>query len=265
VPPLALPDLEDKGWESVGHSESVQLFVERAKSVRPGFQITEMNAPAIAQICLRLDGIPLALELAAARIGMLTPEQIAARLDDRFQLLTGGSRTALPRQQTLRSLIDWSYDLLSEEERGLFCQLSVFVGGWTLEASEAICPDLDVLDLLTQLVKKSLVVAEEREDQAETRFRLLETIRQYGNEKLAAAGESTAVHERHAHYYARLAAEHEPHYYGPELALWLRKFEMDAGNVGAAHEWLLESDPLKALQLAIDSLRAPARRPFYPM
>ena len=174
--------------ETLRRSEAVQLFVERAAAIKPGFDLNEHNAPAVAQICQRLDGIPLALELAAARVGMLTPEQIAARLDDRFRLLTGGSRTALPRQQTLRSLIDWSYDLLSEPERLLFCQLSVFVGGWSLEAAEAVCPDLDVLELLAQLVKKSLVVAEEGEDQAATRFRLLETIRQYARDQLLETG-----------------------------------------------------------------------------
>ena len=193
----------------------MQLFVERAAAVKPGFDLNEHNAPAVAQICQRLDGIPLALELAAARVGMLTPQQIAARLDDRFRLLTGGSRTALPRQQTLRSLIDWSYDLLSEPERLLFCRLSVFVGGWSLEAAEAVCPDLDVLELLAQLVQKSLVVAEEREEPAQTRFRLLETIRQYARDRLLEMDAVAQVRDRHLDYYLKFAEAGEHNFFGP--------------------------------------------------
>ena len=138
VPPLALPEADSFDLDALRRSEAVQLFLARAGAVKPGFGLNEQNAQPVAQICQRLDGIPLALELAAARVAMLTPQQIATRLDDRFRLLTGGSRTALPRQQTLRSLIDWSYDLLSEPERILFCQLAVFVGGWSLEAAEAV-------------------------------------------------------------------------------------------------------------------------------
>ena len=165
----------------------MRLFIERATLVQPHFAVTKDNAPAIAQICFRLDGIPLAIELAAARANVLAVDQIAKRLDDRFRLLTGGARTALPRQQTLRALIDWSYNLLSEKERLLFRRLAVFVGGWTLEAEEAVCSgegiesDL-VLDLLSQLVKKSLVVM--AEENGESRYHPLETIRQYAREKL---------------------------------------------------------------------------------
>ena len=144
------------------------------------------NTTAVASIVRRLDGIPLALELAAARVKVLSAEQIAARLDDRFRLLTGGSRTALPRQQTLRALIDWSYDLLPADECRLLRQLSVFAGGWTLEAAEAVGEDLDVLDVVEQLVNKSLVIAEEQG--REIRYRLLETIRQYARDKLFEAG-----------------------------------------------------------------------------
>ena len=149
--------------------EAIRLFVERAAAVLPGFTVTNANAPALAQVCARLDGIPLAIELAAARVNVLRVEQIAARLDDRFRLLTGGSRTAVPRQQTLRALIDWSYDLLTESERLLLQRLAVFAGGWTLEAAEAVCAggslnQDDVLDVLTQLVNKSLVVAEREQE-----------------------------------------------------------------------------------------------------
>ena len=240
VPPLALPDSNDFDVETLRCSEAVQLFVERAAAVKPGFELSEHNAPAVAQICRRLDGIPLALELAAARVGVLTPQQIATRLDDRFRLLTGGSRTALPRQQTLRSLIDWSYDLLSESERLLFRQLSVFVGGWSLEAVETVSPELDVLELLAQLVHKSLVVADESLHEAATRFRLLETIRQYAREKLEDYGETGETSGRHARFFANLAAEAEAHLRGgSKILLWLQRLESEHGNLRAALNWCL--------------------------
>ena len=165
--------------------DSIRLFVERAATAKPGFALTKDNASFLAQICYRLDGIPLAMELAASRVKVLSPEQIAARLDDRFRLLTGGSRTALPRQQTLRAMIDWSYSLLSEQEKTLFRRLAVFVGGWTLEAAESVCADVeqdgslphDILDLLARLVDKSLIVIEEVI--GEIRYHRFETIRQY--------------------------------------------------------------------------------------
>ncbi len=250
VPPLALPDQDSTDLDTLRQSEAVQLFVERAVAVRPGFDLSGQNAPAVGQICLRLDGVPLALELAAARIGMLTSEQIAARLDDRFRLLTGGSRTALPRQQTLRSLIDWSYDLLSEAERSLFCQLSVFVGGWSLEAAEAVCTDLDVLELLTQLVKKSLVVAEERAEQAETRFRLLETIRQYARDKLLETGAVAMVRDRHLDYYQKFAEAGEPNFFGPHRLEWVDQCEREHDNFRAALQWGLDRNSDGALRLA---------------
>jgi len=249
VPPLALPDQNGTDLETLRQSEAVQLFVERAVAVRPGFDLSGQNAPAVTQICLRLDGVPLALELAAARIGMLTPAQIAARLDDRFRLLTGGSRTALPRQQTLRSLIDWSYDLLSEAERLLFCQLSVFVGGWSLEAAEAVCPDLDVLELLAQLVKKSLVVADERSEQAETRFRMLETIRQYARDKLLETGAAALARDRHLDYYLKFAEAGEPNIYGPQRLEWVDRCELEHDNFRAALQWGLDHDVEAAMRL----------------
>jgi predicted ATPase/class 3 adenylate cyclase len=198
IPSLSLPDVQHFSFgapdvaSALSHYESVRLFIDRALAVAPAFAVTNHNAPAVAQICQHLDGIPLAIELAAVRVKVLAPEQIAARLDDRFRLLTGGSRTALPRQQTLRALVDWSYDLLTGPERILFRRLSVFAGGWLLEASEGICAgdgveELEVLDLLAQLVDKSLVLAEEHVGEA--RYGLLETLRQYGTEKLRAAGE----------------------------------------------------------------------------
>jgi predicted ATPase/class 3 adenylate cyclase len=249
VPPLALPDSDDASLEILRRSEAVQLFIERALAARPGFALTGRNGPAVAQICRRLDGIPLALELAAARVGMLTPEQIATRLDDRFRLLTGGSRTALPRQQTLRSLIDWSYDLLSEAERLLFCQLSVFVGDWSLEAAEAVCTDLDVLELLAQLVKKSLVVADEGSKQAETRFRLLETIRQYARDKLLETGAAGMVRDRHLDYYLKFAEAGEFNIYGPQRLEWVDRCEMEHDNFRAALQWGLDHDVEAAMRL----------------
>jgi non-specific serine/threonine protein kinase len=249
VPPLALPDADSTALASLHRSEAIQLFIERAAGVRPGFGLNEANAPAVAQICRRLDGIPLALELAAARVGMLTPQQIATRLDDRFRLLTGGSRTALPRQQTLRSLIDWSYDLLSEPERLLFCQLAVFVGGWSLEAAEAVCPDADVLELLSQLIKKSLVVAEEREDLATTRFHLLETIRQYARDRLLELEANTQVRDRHLDYYLKFAEAGESNSFGPQRMEWLYTCELEHDNFRAALQWALEYNVEAAMRL----------------
>ena len=214
VPSLAVPEPGQlPPLETLARLGAVRLFVERAALARPGFALTAQNAPAIAQICQRLDGIPLAIELAAARVRALSAEEINARLDDRFRLLTGGSRTALPRQQTLRALIDWSYSLLSEPERLLFKRLAVFVGGWTLAAAEQVCSDnsLDpatVLDTLSRLVDKSLVVAEEAA--SETRYSRLETIRQYSREKFAETDEVAVVRDRHLAYYVQFSEMADP-------------------------------------------------------
>jgi predicted ATPase/DNA-binding CsgD family transcriptional regulator len=225
---------------SVAEHEAVRLFVERARAAQPAFAMTERNAPVVVQVCRRLDGIPLALELAAARVTVLAVDQIAARLDDRFRLLTGGSRTALPRQQTLRALLDWSHDLLSEGERVLLRRLSVFAGGWTLEASEGVCAGdgletSEVLDLLVRLVEKSLVVAEERG--AEVRYRLLETLRQYGAEKLRDAGEEAAVRARHLEWFAALAERAEEPLWGPDQVAWFDRLQAEGDNLRAALEW----------------------------
>ena len=209
VPSLELPDAEPSAsLEQLLLKPAVQLFVQRAMAARPRFALTVGNAQAVVQICRRLDGIPLALELAAARIEALTAEQIAQRLDQRFRLLTGGSRAALPRQQTLGATLDWSYDLLGKHERLLFERLAVFTGGWTLEAAEAVCAGRgldseDVLDVLAQLTRKSLVVADEVADGAE-RYSLPETVRDYARQKLAMRGSAQigALRERHAEFYA---------------------------------------------------------------
>jgi predicted ATPase/class 3 adenylate cyclase len=250
VPSLATPDPRRlPPIETLTQYEGVRLFVERAAAVLPGFTVTNANAPAIAQVCARLDGIPLALELAAARVNVLRVEQIAARLDDRFRLLTGGSRGAVPRQQTLRALIDWSYDLLAESERLLLQRLAGFAGGWALEAAEAVCAggslnQDDVLGVLTQLVNKSLVVAE-REQSQETRYRLLETIRQYALERLAASGEADAVRRRHADYYVALAEAAEPHLRSREQGAWLDRLEVEHDNLRAALGWALAGGDLE--------------------
>jgi predicted ATPase len=211
VSSLSMPDPhESPSVELLNQYEAVKLFAERARTVMPGFILTDENSIAITQICLRLDGIPLALELAAARLRMLPVEQIAARLNDSFRLLTGGSRMVLPRHQTLQALIDWSYELLTRAERVVFRRLAVFAGGWTLEAAEAVCigegiKTDEVFDLLAHLLDKSLVLAEEHSKTA--RYRMLETIRQYALAKLAASGDADIVRRRHAEYYLALAEQ----------------------------------------------------------
>jgi predicted ATPase/class 3 adenylate cyclase len=250
VPSLAVPAQgQPEPLERLTQYEAVRLFVERAMAARSDFQVTNATAPALAEICWRLDGIPLAIELAAARVRVLGLEQIARRLDNRFRLLTGGSRTALPRQQTLRALVDWSHDLLGDVEKILLRRLSVFAGGWTLEATEAVCAGEDiaadeVLDLLGGLVDKSLVVAEELASRdvaaGEVRYRLLETIRQYAAEKLQACGEGAAVRARHAAYYLELAETAWPHLARQEQLAWYARLEADLDNLRASLRWTME-------------------------
>lgn len=248
VPSLSLPDAGTPTPESLLPCEAVQLFAERAIAVNARFSVTTTNAPAVAQVCQRLDGIPLALELAAARVKVFSAEQIAARLNDSFRLLTGGSRTALPRQQTLRAMIDWSYDLLSEPEQALLRQLSVFAGGWTFEAAEAVCADLDVLELLPQLVNKSLVLADE--PQGQVRYRLLETIRQYARDRLLEAGESAAVRNRHLDYFLILSREAEDGMRGTAAYAWYERLQPEIDNLQAATDWAQEARPEDSLFLA---------------
>jgi predicted ATPase/class 3 adenylate cyclase len=247
VPSLSLPDPAQVTREAVMEFESIQLFVERASAANPKFDMTDENASDVAQICRRLDGIPLALELAAARSSVFSPGEIASRLDDRFRLLTGGSRTALERHQTLRALIDWSYDLLSDGEQTLLRQLSVFAGNWTFEAAEAVCSDLDVLTLLTQLINKSLVIVDESE--SSTRYRLLETIRQYGRDKLLEAGESEQARNRHLDFFLIFAETAETYIDGPGELEWGILFDAEYDNLRTALEWGLEQDVEKALRL----------------
>ena len=247
VPSLSAPNPVEVRREALEEFESVQLFVERAQAANPKFQLSDSNTSSVAQICSRLDGIPLALELAAARVAMFSAEQIATRLDDRFKLLTGGSRTALPRQQTLRALIDWSYDILSEEERALLRRLSVFVGGWTFEAAEAICPDLDILNLLTQLVNKSLVIVDEGAEA--TRYHLLETIRQYARDKLLETGEAKRIRDAHLNYFVKFSEETGPYMDTSEVLDWIPKLDAENDNIHAAFEWGLDHDVEACLQI----------------
>jgi predicted ATPase/class 3 adenylate cyclase len=233
---------------SLADSESTSLFVDRARAANSKFSLTDSNASSVAQICHRLDGIPLAIELAAARTKLLSVDQIAARLDDLFRLLVGGSRTALPRQQTLRALIDWSYDLLSDEEKNLLRIASVFVGGWTLEALEAVSEDYLALEHLEGLVNKSLVVTEEHE--SEMRFFLLETIRQYAREKLFEAKQSSAARDRHFIYFDELSETLWESFRSEKLLPMVSKANDEVENLRAALEWGMENHIEENLRLA---------------
>ncbi|HYO11885.1 MAG TPA: LuxR C-terminal-related transcriptional regulator [Thermoanaerobaculia bacterium] len=243
VPSLSLPDLRRlPDIESLPRYGAARLFVERAVAVKPSFALTEQNAPSVARVCYRLDGIPLALELAAARSRVLSVEEISARLDDCFGLLSSGGRTAMPRHKTLRATMDWSHDLLPEEESTLFRRLSVFADGFSLEAAESVCAgeDLDrgrVLDLLSHLVDKSLVVV--REVDGAARYRLLEMVRQYGQEKLQGSGDRAEVRRRHAGYYLALAEEAEPELNGPEQVGRLDELDRENGNLRVVMSWAL--------------------------
>jgi predicted ATPase/DNA-binding SARP family transcriptional activator len=242
VPSLPLPDMQAASLDALSQNDCVRLFVDRALAASPHFRLKEKNAPAIAQICQRLDGIPLAIELAAARTRVFPAEQIAARLSDRFRLLTGGSRTALERHQTLSALIDWSYDLLSEPERALLRRLSIFAGGWSFEAAQVVCGEGlrdDVLDLLTHLVDKSLVAVEEEAE--EGRYHLLETIRQYARDKLFESGEAELVRDRHLEFFLHFAEEAEPKLRSAEQLAWLTRVESEYDNLRTALAWSLES------------------------
>jgi predicted ATPase len=244
LPPLSFPDTYDSfKRQALEQYAAARLFIERALAVQPAFQVSDENAMAVAGICQRLDGIPLALELAAARVGALSVVQIEARLSDRFRLLTGGDRTALPRQQTLRALIDWSFDLLTEPERALFRRLAVFSGSFTLEAAEAIgagdqAGGMDVLTPLTNLIEKSLVGL----DPDSGRYRLLETVRQYAQERLTESGGEDSVRTRHAAFYLRFAEGATPELFGPRQGAWLARLDHDRENLLAVHEWYGRAD-----------------------
>ena len=265
VPSLEVPD-NQQVVEKFRTFESVRLFEERAQLVRMGFSLTIENVSSVAEICNRLDGIPLAIELAAARVSIFSAEQIAMRLRENFSFLTTGNRTALPRHQTLRAAIDWSYDLLSPAEKSVFQRLSVFVNGWTLEAAESVCSDSHLksealLDLLTKLTNKSLVVSQE--GHGRTRYRMLETIRQYAIEKLIEAGESELLRDRHLEYFLKLAETADPHLIRPEQIEWLSLLDAEHENLHLALEWTLSKESAEpALNLCRSLLWFWAIRPY---
>jgi predicted ATPase len=259
VSPLSLPDLKRlPPLEALSQYAAVSLFLERARAVRPDFALTSENAAAVAEICVCLDGLPLAIELAAARLRIFTPNLLLARLENRLEVLTGGPRDLPARQQTLRDTIQWSYDLLNEAAQTLFRRLSVFEGGCSLEAAEAVCGD-NVLDLLTRLVEESLVLYEEPPVHAartggaarvpsrvergcgEGRYRLLEMIREYAREQLAASGETDTLREQHARFFLSMAEKAEPELAGPDQGRWLDRLEREHDNLRAALAWSLES------------------------
>ncbi len=279
VPALSIPTRDIVDRDKLAQFEAVRLFVARARAAKPGFELAEANSEAVGQIVRRLNGIPLAIELAAARVRLLSPAQIAARLDDRFRLLTGGSRTALPRQQTLRALIDWSYDLLDEDEQWFLRQMSVFSGGWTLEAAEYVVESarqdlrgfdkslsdasdsinleglrqLDAFDLLASLVNKSLVRIDDSADRGsddEIRYNYLETIRQYARDRLVEAGESQQARTRHLNYFLQISddgfAGTMESFRDPAR---LKSLEGDLDNLRVALDWSEASDPMAAIYL----------------
>ncbi len=281
VPSLALPtapdaaggpygqsDLDDGELAEISRAEAVRLFVERATATLPSFTLDTTNAAAVVEICRRLDGIPLALELAAARINVLSAVEIAQGLGDRFRLLTGGRRTAVPRQRTLQALIDWSWDLLTDEDRRLLRRLSVFAGGWTLEAAVSVAADLpaaqggagpedgirapgdgsrlDILDGLGRLADRSLVVVDHG---TTTRYHMLETIRQYAGDQLTASGETAGLRDRHLAYFRRLALESARELEGPKMAAWLGRLDAEVDNLRTALDWAFETRPEDALRV----------------
>ena len=252
-PSLALPENgKELSANEVSQYEAVQLFVARAKNKQPDFNLSDQNSKAVLQICNRLDGIPLAIELAASRVNVFNPELIVSKLDDRFRLLTGGSRTALERHKTLQATVDWSYDLLSDNEKKIFHQLSVFVGGFDLKAFEHICKTTaaeneDLMDLLTSLIEKSLVITKTVENGA-YRYQLLETIRHYAKEKLLESGESDSVRESHYQYYY-MFSEQAYMENTTKYEYWVDQLELEHENIIAALEWVRD-DIEKRLQLA---------------
>ena len=242
VPPLAVPvHAGDFDLQNVSQYAAVELFIQRARNIRPDFTVTNENAPAIAEICHRLDGLPLAIELAAARIKMMTPRELLSKLERRFDVLRGGGRDLPERQQTLRSAIDWSYELLGDSTKKLFRRLSVFVGGWTLDASEAVCNldgDLgfDVMDEMETLVDNNLLLQTQDAD-GQTRFGMLETIREYAHERLIQSNEIDQIRRQHALYYLEFTRKVEPLVRSRERVKYTRKMRQEFGNIRAILEW----------------------------
>ena len=254
VPPLALPDADSDGDATLAGSPAVEFFLDRAQAVKPGFELTDENAAAVAGICRRLDGLPLAIELAAARVKLLSPQGILERLEKRLELLTGGAHDLPTRQRTLRDAIDWSYNLLEPSEQALLARLGVFAGGCSLEVADAVCGDRmnlgEVFEGLASLVDKSLVRQSDGAD-GEPRFGLLETIREYALERLEAQGELEALRRRHAERYLELVLAAEPELTRANQALWLNRLDEENDNIRAALSWTIASGEIElGLQLA---------------
>jgi predicted ATPase/class 3 adenylate cyclase len=251
---LAVPD-EDAAPDQLAHAPAAQLFADRARAVRPDFVLDDTTAPIVAEICRRLDGVPLAIELAAARVGSLSVNEIAQRLDHRFRLLTGGRRTAMERHQTLRGTVDWSYELLTPQQARMFNRLAVFAGGFTLDAAEAVAADdpvesLEVLDVLSGLLSRSMIGVTEAN--GTTRYHLLETMRQYARERLDEAGESAGVHERHAHHFLGLAEDVAIGVTGADEPRWVRIVDAELANLRAALDWYVATgNAEQALRLVL--------------
>ncbi|MCA1701967.1 MAG: hypothetical protein LC808_01320, partial [Actinobacteria bacterium] len=255
--PLALPDPDDHTTlEDIARSPAVALFIERARAVKAGFSLTPDNAADVAAICRRLDGLPLAIELAAARVNLLSPSSLLSRLDRGLKVLSSGRRDASQRQRTLRAAIAWSYDLLSPDEQSLFCRLGVFAGGFSLEAAEQVCDrgdlDTDVLDGVASLVDKSLVRTVEGHDD---RFSMLETIREFAQENLDESREADDIRRAHAEFFRALAEEAEPHLIGPYQKLWLDRIEQEHDNLRTALDWAVTTDETLAVGLGADLSR----------
>ncbi|CAG0954135.1 hypothetical protein GPROT1_00318, partial [Gammaproteobacteria bacterium] len=259
VPPLALPPLDPLQvsggltGETLSQYAAVELFIQRARDVKPDFTVTNETAPAIAEICCRLDGLPLAIELAASRIKLLSPQALLNRLGHRLEMLKGGARDLPLRQQTLRNTIDWSFDLLDENARVLFRRLSVFVGGWTYDMAEAVVNadgqlGIDLYDELESLVNNSLT--QSREVNGELRFSLLATIREYAHDKLHDSGEGEHIHRAHAAYCLTLVEQAEPELVGPNQAGWLDRLELEYGNIRAALDWCKTRDLERGLRIS---------------
>lgn len=257
VPPLAVPDPTQRASQAdLSHYESVELFLQRARAARRDFTLTPANSSAVADICARLDGLPLAIELAAARLRLFSPEQLLARLDSRLTVLKGGPRDLPARQRTLRDTIDWSYQLLDKDEQRLFWRLGVFVGGRTIAAIEAVCAPglaIDSLDGLESLLHKSLIFQEEGPG-GEPRFIMLETIHEYARERLAESGEEQGIRDRHLAHYLGLVEEISPGYYRHDQQRLLEQTEAEKGNLRAAFEWGLGSGQTESAARLISSL-----------
>ena len=250
LPAAQLISEQSTSLSELAQAEAVRLFVDRACAVQANFELTQANVFDVLHICQRLDGIPLAIELAAARVRSLTPEQLIKRLDDRFRLLTGGSRTALPRQRTLAALIDWSYDLLSPDEQDAFSSLGIFSGGFALEAAEAVIGDsaIPVVDRIDSLFNKSLVAVDLNSPQP--RYYLLETIRQYAQEKLFASGNGETIGLRHFDYFLALARQAAEDVNGSQQIFWLKRIKAEYDNLRAALAWAIERQPHSGLEMA---------------